>query len=223
VNSATVRIYSPASTDLVIMLRLVRTFSTSHMVLMQVLAAEQKALKPQVSQPLLNYPAARGFTLTQKPDSSLVSLNKQQDGYSVTVSFATQPAQKTEDEKEQSDDDEEEEEEEPFEDTFGEFQVSVTREGKGLLFECQSTAAQMEIRNVAVLPYSPLEEDYPGPVFYHLENKLKRASLDFLRAFGISDGTAAYVEYYSKERDKELNRQWIEEVQRFLKLQLKHN
>lgn len=202
------------------MLRLVRTFSTSHVVLLQALAAEHKALKPQVLKPLLNYPATRGFTLTQKPDSSLVTLNKQQDGYSITVSFATQPAQRLE--KEESEQEEDELEEEPFEDSFGDFRVSVTKEGQGLLFECQSTAAQMEIRNVAVLPYSPQEEDYPGPIFYHLENKLKRASLDFLRAFGISDGTAAYVEYYSKERDKELSRQWLEEVQRFLKLQLKH-
>lgn len=201
------------------MLRLARAFSTSHLALLQALAGEQKAYKPQPLQPLLNYPASRGFTLTQKPESSLITLSKSMDGYDVTVSFASQPAQKHE-EEDQSQSDEDEEEEEPFENTFGDFRVSITREGKGLLFECQSTAAQMEIRNIAVLPYSPEEEDYAGPVFVHLENKLKRASLDFLRAFGISDGTAAYVEYYSKERDKELYLQWLEEVQRFLRLQL---
>ena len=153
------------------MLRLARAFSTSHLALLQALAGEQKAYQLQPLQPLLNYPASRGFTLTQKPESSLITLSKSMDGYDVTVSFASQPAQKQ----------------------MKRRRNRITREGKGLLFECQSTAAQMEIRNIAVLPYSPEEEDYAGPVFVHLENKLKRASLDFLRAFGVSDGTEAYV------------------------------
>ena len=32
----------------------------------------------------------------------------------------------------------------------------------------------MEIRNIAYLLYSPEEDYYADPVFYHLENKLKR-------------------------------------------------
>lgn len=107
---------------------------------------------------------------------------------------------------EEEDQSDEVEDEEPFENTFGGFRVGVTQEGKELLFKHQRIVAQMEIRNIVALPYFPEKEDYAGPIFYHLESKLKWAFLVFLRAFGASYGTAAYVEYYSKQRDKELYR-----------------
>ena len=194
------------------MWRLTRAYSSAHLAFLQALAAEQKGLQPHPVPNLLNFPATRGFTLQQSPASNLVSLVKSEGDYQVTVTFTSQPLEKTT----EADSDEDEDQEEPFESTFGEFQVAITRNSQGLMFECQSMAAQMDIKNVVILPQAD-EEMYAGPIYVFLENKLKRALLDYIRDFGITDATAAFVEYYSKEKEKEVYGEWLGKGQQFIR------
>ena len=43
--------------------------------------------------------------------------------------------------------------------------------------------------------------------------------MDFLKAFGVTDATAAFTEFYTVEKDRRLYKQWLEDVQKFVRKQ----
>ena len=162
-----------------------------------------------------------GFTLDDSDDSIEVKLTKRVDNYEVEVTFQAR-APDTEQEEEQQ---QEEQAKEPS--TYAEFQVLIRKTGsrKGLIYECTSVDSELNVNNIVyhedinsierVTTFGNKHE-YRGPDFPTLDEKVQNALLEYLKAFGVSEDLAIFVETYSADKEQRLYIDWLQKLKNFV-------
>lgn len=149
------------------------------------------------------------FTLSDTPGDGLVQLVRKYEGQEVRVecSINHQDQFQVEGEFEDS------------KDTVVNFNVTVEKDGKCLVFECSSDGTAVEIKHVTYEPSSGLDSDtaYSGPVFEELDDNLKTGFHDFLKVRGVTAELGEYLRHllYDKEENEYIG--WLQNVQKFVK------
>jgi hypothetical protein len=183
------------------------------------LAATLKAeIKHEKSSYAPNEIVAKGppapFTLTTAPGDTNVSLKRDFKGEQISVdaSVNLQDALAT------PFADESEEDEGEYETNDVQFNVTVTKAGTCLVFECISDGTYWDVRHVSLEPAGGLasEVSYSGPRYEELDTQLQDDFRIYLEERGISEDLGEYLRHllFDKEQQEYMN--WLEKVDNFL-------
>lgn len=165
-----------------------------------------------------------GFDLEDKEGVSRMKLFKEVEGHEVEVTFsARSPMGEEEEEKEEG------EEEEEMPNNYCEFQVTIKKKGtnKGLIYECNSFYSEIQFSNIvyseeldSVSKNSDFfaKNEYRGPDFSTLDEKLQNALMDYLKEMGINDDVAIFVESYSLDKEQRLYMEWLKKMKDFISI-----
>lgn len=153
------------------------------------------------------------FTLTSAPGDGTVTLKRDYNGEEVSVDASINMQEGLAPEIE----DEAEEEAEDY-GTEVAFNVTVTKGGESLVFECASDGTYLEVRHVALEPADgPASETaYSGPVFDELADPLREAFSSYLADRGIDEDLGEYLRHavYDKEQKEYIG--WLDRVGKFV-------
>lgn len=77
------------------------------------------------------------------------------------------------------------------------FNVSVSKAGKALVFECISDGTYVDIRHVSLEPESGVESEtsYTGPVFGELDDELQNAFRAYVAERGVNEDLGEYLRW----------------------------
>lgn len=165
-----------------------------------------------------------GFDIEDLEGSSLITLRKLALNFDVEVTFAAR-APVVKDEAEEN-----EGETQDFEtpENYAEFQVTVKGQGgkEALIFECNSVDSEISVNNIVhtqnlqnterTSSFNNREE-YRGPDFGTLDEKLQNAFVEFLKSLGINEDLAIFVENYSLDKEQRLYMEWLQRMNSFVK------
>ncbi|EFJ41865.1 hypothetical protein VOLCADRAFT_83936 [Volvox carteri f. nagariensis] len=148
------------------------------------------------------------FKLTEAPGDTLLTLSRtyKNEEISIDLHVNNQPSPPYEDE---------EADEEGI--TMVAFNVSVLKEGKVLLFECESDGSSVNINHVSLEPKEGLasESMYSGPVFEELDDSLQRNFFSFLEERGITAELGEYLRFLIYDKEQREYQTWLGEVEKF--------
>ncbi|KAF6263770.1 mitochondrial glycoprotein [Scenedesmus sp. NREL 46B-D3] len=114
--------------------------------------------------------------------------------------------------------DEEEEEDDDDEAADVQFNVTVTKADKALVFECVSDGTYLDIRHVSLEPAEGNDSEtvFTGPVFSELDNELQEAFRRYVAERGINEDMGEYLRHLMFDKEQEEYVHWLEGVKTFL-------
>ncbi|CAD8121773.1 unnamed protein product [Paramecium sonneborni] len=181
----------------------------------------------------LEFVQKAGFQLKDTEGDHLITLEKKVGDIKVIVQFQQrQPNSEFEDEqeeetnKQEKDQENEEEKQEPAE--YADFTVYLQKNnGQILCYECTTSKGEINVNMVSLVKnleehqkiprYERGLQDYSGPEFISLDERLQMTLVEYLRGFGINDELGAFVEHYSLDKEERLYIQWLDQLTTFLK------
>ena len=100
-------------------------------------------------------------------------------------------------------------------------------EGKeGIVAECTSMDTEIHINSVMVTKdidgqlkshrFQRILENYAGPEFVTLDERIQNSLLDYLAGFGLNEHLAAFVECMSLDKDQRLYMNWLGDLKNFI-------
>ena len=143
---------------------------------------------------------------------------------------AREPFIDSEDEEDDKEGQEKEEKEEEGKEggikTMSDFEILVRDpSGKGLLFQCVTGDAQLNIERATYLndvesPYVDSKftdyiKAYKGPDFGTLDDKLREQFMHYLEFMGITDKVLMFIECAAVDKEQKLYMSWLENVKKF--------
>ncbi|KAG2495479.1 hypothetical protein HYH03_006424 [Edaphochlamys debaryana] len=148
------------------------------------------------------------FKLTEAPGDTLVTLTRTYKGEEINVDLQVnnQPSP-------------------AYDDADGEenvstvaFNVSVAKDDKVLLFECESDGNSVNINHVSLEPKEGLgsESMYSGPVFDELDDNLQRQFGAYLEERGISADLGEYLRFLIYDKEQREYQSWLAQVEVFV-------
>ncbi|GLI63410.1 hypothetical protein VaNZ11_006376 [Volvox africanus] len=150
------------------------------------------------------------FKLTESPGDTLLSLSRtyKNEEISIDLHVNNQPSPPYEGE--------EGVDEEGI--TTVAFNVSVLKDGKMLVFECESDGSSVNINHVSLEPKEGLtsESMYSGPVFDELDDSLQRNFSTFLEERGITAELGEYLRFLIYDKEQREYQTWLSEVEKFV-------
>lgn len=153
------------------------------------------------------------FTLTSVPGDSTVTLKRTYNGEEIAVDASVNMQEGLIDDMEGED----EEDEESYT-SEALFNVTVTKGGQSLVFECVSDGTFVDIRHVALeaAEGTTSETTYTGPVFDELADPLRDAFAAYLEERGVNEDLGEFVRHalYDKEQREYIG--WLEKVGGFV-------
>jgi len=183
------------------------------------LAATLKAeIKHEKSSYAPNEVVAKGppapFTLTSAPGDTTVSLKRDFKGEQISIDSSVN----LQDALALGDDVEEGEGEDEYETNDVQFNVTVTKAGNSLVFECISDGTYWDIRHVSMEPASGLasETSYSGPRYEELDTQLMDNFRTYLEERGISEEVGEYLRHLIYDKEQQEYMGWLEKVEKFV-------
>ncbi|CAD8089753.1 unnamed protein product [Paramecium primaurelia] len=179
-----------------------------------------------------------GFQLIDDENNHEVTLEKKVGDVKVIVQFQSRQPNSEEEEPEepeeqqkknkQNQQEEEEEEQQETQSDFADFTVYLQKSnGQILCYECTTTQGEVNVNLVSLIKdleahkkiprYERGLQDYSGPDFITLDEKLQLALVDYLKGYGINDDLGAFIEHYSLDKEQRLYIQWLNSLTTFLK------
>ncbi|CAD8096104.1 unnamed protein product [Paramecium primaurelia] len=182
----------------------------------------------------LEFVQKAGFQLIDSEGDHEVTLEKKVGDIKVIVQFQQrqpnseqQEEDEVEEQKKQKETEEEQEEENQTSD-YADFTVYLQKNnGQILCYECTTSQGEINVNMVSLV--KDLEahkkiprferglQDYQGPEFMTLDEKLQMTLVEYLRGYGINDELGAFVEHYSLDKEERLYIQWLDQLTTFLK------
>ncbi|CAD8104998.1 unnamed protein product [Paramecium sonneborni] len=173
-----------------------------------------------------------GFKLVDEENSHEVTLEKKVGDIRVVVQFQSRqpnPDEEGEEEQEQEKQNQEQEgEESQTSNDYADFTVYLQKaNGQILCYECTTSQGDVNVNLVSLI--KDLEshmkiprferglQDYSGPDFITLDERLQQAMVDYLKGFGINNQLGAFIEHYSLDKEQRLYIKWLDSLQTFLK------
>lgn len=168
-----------------------------------------------------------GYSLTESDTSKLMVMTKQSGDYEINIFFEARtpaPAENYQPEQGEQPDEEQDQEMEDFVD----FTVSVSKPGaaKGLVIDCACFNSELSINYVTAVEQpekyaresrlSRAPDQYLGPEFGTLEERVQVAMQDFLQGLGLDDEVVTFIEIYSLDKEQRLYMNWLDDVEAFL-------
>lgn len=165
---------------------------------------EAQYVKPEQ---IANGPPAP-FKLTNTPGDTLLTLTRRYDGEEINVDLHVnnQPSATFEDG----------EEEESL--NFVAFNVSVSKDDKSLVFECESDGTCININHISFEPKDGIEQEsmYTGPVFTELDEGLQKHFQDYLEERGITAELGEYLRFLIFDKEQQEYMAWLNTVRGFV-------
>jgi hypothetical protein len=114
------------------------------------------------------------------------------------------------------DDDEDESEMDEAADV--QFNVTVTKADKALVFECVSDGTYLDIRHVSLEPAEGIDSDtvFTGPVFSELDSELQDSFREYVAERGINEDLGEYLRHLMFDKEQEEYVHWLEGVKTFV-------
>ncbi|CAK59221.1 unnamed protein product (macronuclear) [Paramecium tetraurelia] len=175
-----------------------------------------------------------GFQLVDDEANHEVTLEKKVGDVKVIVQFQSRQPNQDEGEEEEAEEqqknkqNQEEEEEQESHTEYADFTVYLQKSnGQILCYECSTSQGEVNVNMVSLI--KDLEahkliprferglQDYSGPDFITLDERLQLALVDYLKGFGINDELGAFIEHYSLDKEQRLYIQWLNSLTTFLK------
>ncbi|CAD8091082.1 unnamed protein product [Paramecium primaurelia] len=177
-----------------------------------------------------------GFQLIDVENDHEVTLEKKVGDVKVIVQFQSRQPNSEEAEEEpqeqqknnKQNQEEEEEEQQEASNDYADFTVYLQKSnGQILCYECTTSQGEVNVNLVSLI--KDLEahkkiprferglQDYSGPDFITLDERLQLALVDYLKGFGINDDLGAFIEHYSIDKEQRLYIQWLNSLTTFLK------
>lgn len=155
------------------------------------------------------------FKLTSSPGDTTVTLTREFKGEKVSID-ASINMQDTLALPFDNDASSDEPEDEPNDITFN---VSVSKAGKALVFECISDGTYVDIRHVSLEPESGVESEtsYTGPVFGELDDELQNAFRAYVAERGVNEDLGEYLRHLLYDKEQQEYAHWLEGVNSFVK------
>eukprot|EP00195_Chlamydomonas_chlamydogama_P016390 CAMPEP_0202900338 /NCGR_PEP_ID=MMETSP1392-20130828/11160_1 /ASSEMBLY_ACC=CAM_ASM_000868 /TAXON_ID=225041 /ORGANISM="Chlamydomonas chlamydogama, Strain SAG 11-48b" /LENGTH=242 /DNA_ID=CAMNT_0049586709 /DNA_START=81 /DNA_END=809 /DNA_ORIENTATION=+ len=155
------------------------------------------------------------FVLSESLDDTLLSLKRTYKGEEIHIDLHVnnQPSPEYTDDDSGAEDGNEEVL------TTVVFNVTVTKEAKALVFECESDGTFVAINHVSHEPKDGhvSESFYTGPVFEELDENLQNEFRSYLQERGITEDLGEYLRHliYDKEQKEYVG--WLQKVRDFVK------
>lgn len=98
------------------------------------------------------------------------------------------------------------------------FNVTVTKADKALVFECISDGTYLDIRHVSLEPAEGIDSDtvFTGPVFSELDSELQDAFREYVTERGINEDLGEYLRHLMFDKEQEEYLHWLEGVKGFV-------
>ncbi|GLC69679.1 hypothetical protein PLESTF_000863800 [Pleodorina starrii] len=150
------------------------------------------------------------FKLTEAPGDTLLTLTRSFKNEEISVDLHVNNQPSPQYEGDEGDD------EEGI--TTVAFNVSVAKEGKVLLFECESDGSSVVINHVSLEPKEGLasESMYSGPVFDELDDSLQRHFATFLEERGVTSELGEYLRFLIYDKEQREYQSWLDSVEKFV-------
>lgn len=169
-----------------------------------------------------------GFDIEDLEGSSLVTLRKVAMKFDVEVTFAARAPVAKEETEETQEEAQGENQEFGAPENYAEFQVTVKSQGsrEALIFECNSVDSELSVNNIVHTQNLQNtertsnfnnREEYRGPDFGTLDEKLQNAFIEFLKAVGVNEDLAIFVENYSLDKEQRLYMEWLQRMNSFVR------
>lgn len=158
-----------------------------------------------------------GFQLEEKPGKAEVLLTKPLSSGEVVVSFLARSPEVTQEEDVEEDGDNQ---------SWVDFQASISSGSSGLIFECSANKGELAVNNIVVAQdlkntdtvsnFLNSQQQYRGPDFEGLDEALQNAFLDYLTASGVTGELATFIENYSLDKEQRLYMEWLSKIKSIL-------
>ncbi|KAG1672917.1 hypothetical protein FOA52_012362 [Chlamydomonas sp. UWO 241] len=152
------------------------------------------------------------FTLSETTDDTLLKLTRSYKGETVSIDLHVnnQPAQELGDENENE---------------SGEalstvaFNVTVSKAGSCLVFECESDGTYVSINHMSHEPSEghPSESFYTGPVFGELDEVLQAELRQYIQDRGVTEELGEYLRHLIFDKEQREYMAWLSKVHAFVK------
>ena len=156
-----------------------------------------------------------GFQVEEKSDKVEIFLKKPLSNGQVVVSFLARPPEvpSPEGEEQHADNDNQ---------SWVDFQASISTGSTGLIFECSTTKGEVAVNNIVVAHdinktdkvtnFLNSQKQYRGPDFEGLDEELQTAFMNYLTASGVDEELATFIENYSLDKEQRLYMEWLGKV-----------
>ncbi len=177
-----------------------------------------------------------GFTVLETPENTEIKLMKNVGDKTIEIKFQANEPMQDEDEEEEEEEGKGEEKEkkgDKKDDEEGkngfksaaDFTVIVkSKDGSGLLFDCNSQETELNIYRVAynkniddlTKDMEKAARSYLGPEFMSLDEKVQQSFIEYLESLGLIEKLLAYIECAAIDKEQKLYMNWIGEVKKFV-------
>lgn len=98
------------------------------------------------------------------------------------------------------------------------FNVTVTKGDKALVFECISDGTYVDIRHISLEPAEGLESEtaYTGPVFAELDQELQDGFRSYIQERGVNEDLGEYLRHLMYDKEQQEYVHWLEGVRGFV-------
>jgi hypothetical protein len=98
------------------------------------------------------------------------------------------------------------------------FNVTVTKGDKALVFECVSDGTYVDVRHVSMEPAGGLDSEtaYTGPVFAELDSELQTAFREYVQERGINEDLGEFLRHLMYDKEQQEYMHWLNSVKDFV-------
>eukprot|EP00878_Enallax_costatus_P000814 GHUV01000939.1.p1 GENE.GHUV01000939.1~~GHUV01000939.1.p1 ORF type:complete len:252 (+),score=58.73 GHUV01000939.1:177-932(+) len=98
------------------------------------------------------------------------------------------------------------------------FNVTVTKGDKALVFECISDGSYVDIRHISLEPAGGLDSEttYTGPVFAELDSELQNAFREYITERGINEDLGEFLRHLMFDKEQQEYMHWLDTVKDFV-------
>lgn len=115
---------------------------------------------------------------------------------------------------------------------YCDFLVYVVKpNGKAIAYDCSSFDSEIQVNGVTLVDdveahkqsnrYDRISNSYNGPDFNTLDERLQTSLVEYLKAVGVNEEVAAFIEHVSLDKEQRLYMKWLKDVQKFLAWEIK--
>jgi complement component 1 Q subcomponent-binding protein len=206
----------------------------AHQKLFKAIEKEHKFEKDnyQSDESIAEFLKEKKFELIDKESESRMELYKKQGDIAVTIAFNARSPPQQQDEAAPEENQAQppgaqgaEEEQQDYQD-YCDFTVYVEGKNGALVFECSSFDAELSVHSVnpikdvkthkAQSRVQRISDDYQGPDFSTLDERLQTSLVEYLKSVGVDEETTSFVEHVSLDKEQRLYMNWLAEVKKAL-------
>ncbi|CAI2376525.1 unnamed protein product [Moneuplotes crassus] len=164
----------------------------------------------------------KGFEFHETNDGTNMILSKQFEDKTMEICFKSRLPGFESEGYDLSD-----EEDDLNEASYTDFTVYISKDNKGIIYECTCLNTEVSITQVLfsndiksfknIPTYHKEEEVYLGPDFVSLPESIQKHMSNFLINSGIDQETVAFVEVMSLDKEQRLYMKWLTDLERFVK------